>query len=174
MSFRLIAVVLVVAWPCLCAGGPAARPPTSGKPAGVLPVEAERIRLPEPVQFDTRKSGIKPASFPLLDSVAATLETHLDISRLEIEAHTDSRGSAAYNKRMSQERAEAIRRYLVGKGIPGARLVAVGYGEERPIDTNMTAAGRANNRRVELLVKARCPAGQVFAGDKCRSRPRSP
>jgi len=49
-------------------------------------------------------------------------------------------------------------------------MVAVGYGEERPKDTNMTAAGRSKNRRVELLVKARCPAGQVFAGDKCRSR----
>jgi len=137
-------------------------------PAKVLPIHDEQIALPEPIAFKTGKADIHPDSRWVLDCVAATLETHMDIALLEIGVHTDSRGSSAFNKRMSQQRADSVLAYLVGKGLPRERLVAVGYGEERPIDTNRTEDGRRRNRRVELVIKKRCPAGQVFIDGKCK------
>ncbi len=151
----------LLAWPPAVKGG---------GPAGVLPIEKERIVLPAPIAFANNSARILPDSRKVLDSVAATLETHLDIARLEIGVHTDSRGSGAYNKRISQQRADAVARYLKGKGIPGERLEAVGYGEERPIASNRTAAGRAENRRVELVVGKRCPAGRIFVEGTCKPR----
>ena len=149
--------------------GPAATAAAGGQ-AKVLPIEDEQIVLPAPIHFKTTSPRIDPASFTVLDSVAATLETHMDIAQVEIGVHTDSRGSGAYNKKVSQARADAVLTYLKGKGLPRARLTAVGYGEERPIDTNRTAAGRARNRRVELVVKKRCPAGLVFKDGTCKAR----
>ena len=70
---------------------------------------------------------------------------------IEIQGHTDSRGGDDYNMRLSGERAEAVRQYLMQQGIAAGRLTARGYGETRPIDTNRTEAGRANNRRVEFV-----------------------
>jgi outer membrane protein OmpA-like peptidoglycan-associated protein len=143
-----------------------AAPPASR----VLPIQDERLVLPAPLTFEPRSAALLPESLALLTSVAATLETHMDILTLEIGVHTDSMGSDAYNKRLSQDRADAVRRALIGKGVQPLRLVAVGYGEERPIDSNQTEAGRQKNRRVELRITARCPAGQLYAGDGCRPR----
>ena len=70
---------------------------------------------------------------------------------IEIGGHTDSKGSNRYNQKLSQQRVEAVRSYLVNKGVDPSRMTAVGYGEEMPIDTNRTAEGRANNRRVEFI-----------------------
>ncbi len=144
----------------------------AGGQAKVLPIQDERIVLPEPITFKTGSPEIKPASHRVLDSVAATLETHMDIALVEIGVHTDSRGSGAFNKKMSQQRADAVLAYLAGKGLPRDRLAAKGYGEERPIDTNRTAAGREKNRRVELVIKKRCPAGLVFSDGTCKSSTR--
>jgi len=140
------------------------------EPVGVLPVKDDRIVLPGPITFKSGSADILPDSHKLLDSVAATLETHMDIARLAIGVHTDSRGSGAYNKRISQQRADAVLSYLAGKGLPRARLEAVGYGEERPIADNRTEEGRARNRRVEFVVTTRCPRGQVFCDGACKAR----
>ena len=70
---------------------------------------------------------------------------------IEIQGHTDSSGSADLNRALSMLRAEAVREYLIGKGIDPARMTAVGYGEDLPIGDNATAEGRAMNRRVELI-----------------------
>ncbi len=118
----------------------------------VLPVEKNKIVLPEPIAFLHGKDQILPESHWVLDSVAATLETHMNVQLVEIGVHSDSRGSSAFNKRLSQQRAENVLRYLHKKGIPRERLSAVGYGEERPIDTNRTESGRAHNRRVEFVI----------------------
>jgi OOP family OmpA-OmpF porin len=76
----------------------------------------------------------------------------VEIPLVVVGAHTDDRGFPADNRRLSQARAEAVRQYLITKGVPAERLQAQGYGQERPIDTNATSIGRENNRRVEFLI----------------------
>ena len=114
-----------------------------------------KIVLPE-VYFETAKSELKPESHAILDDAAATLKdvcaANPDI-KIEIQGHTDSQGSDAYNMNLSNERAATVKNYLVDKhGIKDARLITKGYGESKPVATNNTAAGRAQNRRVEFLV----------------------
>ncbi|MEP6572594.1 MAG: OmpA family protein [Gemmatimonadota bacterium] len=101
------------------------------------------------VNFATNKSNILPTSFDTLNSVAQSIIANPGI-KIEVQGHTDSRGSAALNARLSQARADAVRQYLLEHGVPADQLVAKGYGPGKPIAPNTTAAGRAKNRRVEL------------------------
>jgi outer membrane protein OmpA-like peptidoglycan-associated protein len=101
------------------------------------------------VMFETGKSALKPESFTVLDIVAQSLNANPDI-RIEIAGYTDNTGSDATNLRLSQARADAVRAYLGSKGVAPGRMIAKGYGKENPIAPNTTAAGRAQNRRVEL------------------------
>ena len=101
------------------------------------------------VNFETGKSALKPESYTILDIVAGSLIGNPDI-RIEIAGYTDNTGTAAVNNRLSQARAEAVRAYLVSKGVHLERMIARGYGLANPVATNTTAAGRAQNRRVEL------------------------
>jgi OOP family OmpA-OmpF porin len=101
------------------------------------------------IEFDTNKSDIKPLYYPLLNEVAVVLEENPHL-KVEIQGHTDSRGSAKYNQRLSEKRARAVMEYFVKKGINKERLTAIGYGLTRSIATNLTSEGRARNRRVEL------------------------
>ncbi|RMG46892.1 MAG: OmpA family protein [Acidobacteria bacterium] len=103
----------------------------------------------EGVFFEVNSADLSPASLEVLDRVAESLLDWPNV-KVEIGGHTDSTGSAAYNKRLSQKRAEAVRQYLISKGVAPERLTAVGYGEEKPIADNKTKEGRARNRRVEL------------------------
>lgn len=105
------------------------------------------------ILFETGKAAIKAESTSTLDQIVNVLNEYKS-SRFSIEGHTDSTGNKAKNQSLSQERADAVKNYLVGKGVDSSRLQSVGYGPDRPIDKNTTAAGRANNRRVEInLVK---------------------
>jgi outer membrane protein OmpA-like peptidoglycan-associated protein len=117
----------------------------------------ESIQILDMVQFETAKATIKPESFGLLDEVAATILAHPEMAKIEVGGHTDSQGSDASNLTLSQNRANAVRDYLVKKGVAAARLTAVGYGELKPIATNKTANGRAENRRVEFKILASDP-----------------
>jgi outer membrane protein OmpA-like peptidoglycan-associated protein len=101
------------------------------------------------VTFETGRSALRTDSYTVLDIVAASLLANPDI-RIEIAGHTDSTGSATTNQRLSQARAEAVRAYLASKGVAPDRMVARGYGPSQPVAPNTTAAGRAQNRRVEL------------------------
>ena len=101
------------------------------------------------VQFDTSKSTLKPASTPVLSAVLDVLKQNPDL-KVEVEGHTDSTGSAAFNDTLSANRARAVLEFFVSKGIDRSRLSARGYGPSRPVASNDTAAGRAQNRRVEL------------------------
>lgn len=114
-------------------------------------VTEEKIEIDQKIQFASGKSRILSVSFPILDSVAQVMSDYPDL-RIEVEGHTDSDGSESYNLRLSQARADAVREYLSGKGISESRLQSVGYGETRPIDTNRTSTGKANNRRVEFRI----------------------
>lgn len=104
------------------------------------------------IQFDFNKSTIKPESYPILDQAAAILANHPEI-RVEIQGHTDSVGSDSYNLKLSNARAGSVRDYLIRRHeIEASKLVARGYGERRPIASNKTNEGRAQNRRVDFLI----------------------
>lgn len=105
------------------------------------------------ILFDTNKDTFKQQTYPVLIAISAILKEYPS-SKFSIEGHTDSDGSNEFNLRLSDSRAMAVKKYLVEQGIDEFRLSAMGYGESKPIDTNNTKAGKANNRRVEVkLVK---------------------
>lgn len=110
------------------------------------------IQIKKRVYFDTKKATIQERSYSILDQVASTLRANTQITKIRVEGHTDDRGSDPFNMRLSQDRAAAVRNYLMSKGIDAERMVAKGYGETQFIDANTTAAGRANNRRVEFRI----------------------
>ncbi|MGK0358290.1 MAG: OOP family OmpA-OmpF porin [Bradymonadia bacterium] len=111
----------------------------------------------EEVSFETNKSLIKPISFAVLNEVADVMKAVKRINRIEVQGHTDSRGKDAYNRDLSQRRAEAVRRCLISRGVKPARVTAVGCGQEAPIDANASRAGRPSNRRVEFKIRAQQP-----------------
>jgi OmpA-OmpF porin, OOP family len=101
------------------------------------------------VLFDTDKSNIKPLMAHILNEVVDVLNSNPGM-KLEVQGHTDSRGTKTYNQTLSEKRADSVKRYLVEKGIAPSRLTSIGYGETLPMDSNDTDEGMANNRRVEL------------------------
>jgi OOP family OmpA-OmpF porin len=111
----------------------------------------ERIELKQKIFFETNKAGILPKSFGLLTEIASALRSRPSM-RVRIEGHTDTQGPRKRNMDLSQARAEAVRRYLVGQGLEEARMEAIGYGPDQPIETNRTTAGREKNRRVEFVI----------------------
>ena len=118
----------------------------------VARIEGKRIIIREKVQFAYNSSKILQASDFILEAVAKILKDHEEIKKVHIQGHTDSKGSNAYNKRLSQRRAASVVRWLTKAGIKKDRLKPEGFGEEKPIDTNDTEEGRANNRRVEFHI----------------------
>ena len=109
------------------------------------------ITLSGSVLFATNKFALLPAAQERLSQVAAALLTTRERGLL-VEGHTDSRGSDSYNLALSQNRADAVRSYLVSRGYGADRIQARGIGKARPVSENDTAEGRANNRRVEIIV----------------------
>lgn len=105
------------------------------------------------ILFNTNKSTFQEKSFAVLDNMANVMK-QFPTAKFAIEGHTDSSGSDKINDPLSLDRANAVRDYLITKGIKADRLTAEGFGSKRPIDTNKTAAGKANNRRTEVrLIK---------------------
>lgn len=115
-------------------------------------VTAREVKLGTQIHFVTNSASISPDSQALLQEIASVLSQHSEIRRLEIQGHTDDTGGAAYNKRLSQDRAEAVRSALVGLGVEASRLSAVGYGADKPLVPNSGDANRARNRRVQLII----------------------
>jgi outer membrane protein OmpA-like peptidoglycan-associated protein len=107
--------------------------------------------------FDTGKAVLKPGARNTLSKIAEQLRMNPD-ARIEIEGHTDSVGSEELNQALSEKRAAAVRDYLAGRGLPAVRISMTGLGESTPVASNDTAAGRQQNRRVELVI---APASQV-------------
>jgi len=105
------------------------------------------------IQFDTAKATLKPESSSMLDQVVALLKQDQSL-KLEVQGHTDNVGAAAANLKLSQDRAAAVKDYLVTTGgIAAARLTTAGFGDTKPVAPNTTDEGRAQNRRVELVKK---------------------
>jgi OmpA-OmpF porin, OOP family len=103
------------------------------------------------IYFDFDKTTLKSESFVELNKVVEFLKSNPTVE-IEISGHTDSKGSDDYNLNLSQGRSQSVVDYIAGQGIDAFRLTAHGYGESKPIDTNNTEDGRANNRRVEFTV----------------------
>jgi outer membrane protein OmpA-like peptidoglycan-associated protein len=118
----------------------------------MVTVTASKVEILEQVRFETGKASIKPQSHKLLDQVAGVLLSHPDLLLVQVEGHTDDRGSALRNIVLAQSRAEAVAAYLESKGVPAERLRAVGFGQGRPIASNASTSGRATNRRVAFTV----------------------
>jgi outer membrane protein OmpA-like peptidoglycan-associated protein len=110
------------------------------------------ITLSGSVLFTSGKADLLAGAQLKLNDVADALLKQDESSKIVIEGHTDSQGSAASNQDLSQRRAEGVRAYLVSRGISGDRLTAQGFGPSRPIADNATTEGRANNRRVEIVI----------------------
>ena len=132
-------------------------PPPPPPPPPPAPRESKKIIL-RGINFDFNKSNIKREFVPVLDEAAQLLRDNPSV-RVTIEGHTDSIGSDAYNQKLSERRANAVKHYLVSKGVMADRLDAVGKGESQPIASNTKPNGRDNpegramNRRAELKVQ---------------------
>ncbi|MCP4600249.1 MAG: OmpA family protein [Proteobacteria bacterium] len=110
-----------------------------------------KVFVLEGVLFNTGKATLKSSSFGKLATLLEylTMKTSVEI---ELSGHTDNVGNDEANQKLSEARAESVRKYLIKKGIAGRRITAVGYGESSPIDSNDTAAGRKKNRRTEVRI----------------------
>jgi OmpA-OmpF porin, OOP family len=117
----------------------------------LAPIEVSSSERLKNIYFDFDKTTLKPESFVELNKVVDFLKQNAHIE-IEIEGHTDNKGSDDYNANLSQGRSQSVVDYIVQQGIDASRLKAHGYGESKPIDTNDTEEGRANNRRVEFTV----------------------
>jgi outer membrane protein OmpA-like peptidoglycan-associated protein len=120
------------------------------------PPKVNETFVVENVYYDFDKANLKPESFPALDEIVRMLNFYPNMV-IELSAHTDSKGSDAYNMKLSEARAKSVVAYLVSKGIDPSRLVAKGYGETMPVAENTidgkdNPAGREKNRRTEFKV----------------------
>lgn len=112
------------------------------------------IRLTSDILFDVNSYSLRPESRQTLRDLATTFGRYADINYLDVQGHTDSTGTSRHNNTLSQNRANAVRSYLVEQGVPSSRVVARGFGESQPKASNATAEGRQLNRRVEIQVRA--------------------
>ncbi len=117
----------------------------------IQPAKAGQKFVLNNIFFETNKATLNTVASTDLDRLVKYLQDNPS-ARVEIQGHTDSRGSVALNNRLSKNRAMSVMNYLIGKGIAANRLVANGYGSSQPADTNNTPEGRANNRRVEVKI----------------------
>lgn len=143
---------------------------------GSFALEGGRLVVKEPIEFDTGKDSLKATSGPALDYVTAFLQAKPELTLLRIEGHSDSLGSSVMNLELSSRRALSLARALVSRGVDCRRLIAVGFGETKPIADNRTEEGRKQNRRMEFVVaalKGRAVMGMPVdgggrvAGDPC-------
>jgi len=112
----------------------------------ILKIELKAVNF-EPQSFDLTQE-----SKAILDEAAIRINANLEIKKIEVQAHTDNKGSEKYNLKLSEQRAASVKAYLVSQGVNEKRLLAKGYGESQPVADNETEDGRAQNRRVELVV----------------------
>ena len=126
----------------------------TGVEVGRNPDGSVQLIMPGSITFDTNKSNIKPNFYATLDKVAQTLAED-NKSAILVTGYTDNTGNDSINIPLSQARAQSVKNYLAGKGVPSSRIDAQGYGSSNPIADNSTASGREQNRRVEISIYAK-------------------
>jgi outer membrane protein OmpA-like peptidoglycan-associated protein len=150
-------------------GVPSKDPKKNGCPRARI--SEKSIDILEQVEFDTGTAKIRPSSDALILEVAGIFKEHLDLTKVEVQGHTDNQGAKGFNKTLSGQRAEAVRKALIALGIDQKRLVAKGYGEDKPIADNTTEEGRATNRRVQFVILERKKAGEKAAAPAPKAPP---
>ena len=143
-----------IAAPAPAAAAPAVAPAPAAKPARTpapAPAVATKVTYAADAFFDFDKSVLKPEGKAKLDDLVSKVKG-INLEVIIAVGHTDSVGSDAYNQKLSVRRSEAVKAYLVSKGIEKNRVYTEGKGEKQPVADNKTAAGRAKNRRVEVEV----------------------
>ncbi len=116
-------------------------------------VAGKEIKLKKQVHFQHDSAEILPDSEAILDELADLMVKRADIKNVEVQGHTDNTGTAPYNLRLSQSRAQAVVDAIAKLGVDPSRMTAKGYGQEKPLGPNTTDAGRAKNRRVQVMIK---------------------
>jgi outer membrane protein OmpA-like peptidoglycan-associated protein len=140
------------------APAPAPAPEPTPEPApqvkSTAAVKGDSVSIPGNIVFDTGQATLKQGagSEVVLDQLLLFLNENPQVTKLRIEGHTDNVGKQPDNEKLSGERALTIKRYLVDKGIAKERLLAVGFGQNKPVADNATEAGRAQNRRTEFKI----------------------
>ncbi len=170
--------------PIVLAPEPAPPPPPPAAPTKKqriktteFKLEGGLLKLPGPVVFETGSDRLSPVSDEVLEIVHDYLDAKPDVTLLRIEGHTDTDGNPAANQTLSEKRSMAVARWLVGVGVKCERLMAVGFGQAKPIVPNDTPDNKAQNRRVAFIPaairgKPNCglavDGGGKPAGDPCR------
>ncbi|OLP59087.1 cell envelope biogenesis protein OmpA [Xaviernesmea oryzae] len=109
------------------------------------------LNMPSNITFATDQDQVNPGFYATLNSVAIVLRK-FEKTLVDVDGHTDSVGNPAYNQGLSERRAASVANYLASQGVDQRRMSAIGYGQERPVASNATEAGRAQNRRVEISI----------------------
>jgi outer membrane protein OmpA-like peptidoglycan-associated protein len=118
----------------------------------LVQVDAKELKIKQQIHFENDSAVILGDSNALLEQIADALARNPGIAQVEIQGHTDNAGTPEHNLTLSEARANAVVAWLVAHGIDQTRLVARGYGQERPIAPNLSVAGRARNRRVQFMI----------------------
>jgi len=142
---------------------PAATPaPTPA--ASTVKQEGNKLKMPGAIVFETGKAVLKPESEPVLEQLKTFLDDKKHLTLIRVEGHTDNVGDAKSNLKLSGDRALAVKNWLVNKGIDSKRLIAVGFGDTKPIADNSKEEGRSQNRRTEFIVAE--SSGKPWLGAK--------
>ena len=118
----------------------------------LVKVLGNEIKLSRQIHFEPDSAKILGDSNALMEEIADVLQRNPNIRKIEIQGHTDNSGSRERNQTLSEARANAVRTWLVKAGVDGDRILAKGYGQERPIAPNVTPANKAKNRRVQFVI----------------------
>lgn len=115
-------------------------------------IVGKQLQVLKKIHFETNSARIKGDSNTILEEIADVMHRNPKLRKVEIQGHTDNTGTRATNERLSQDRADSVRKWLAGHGIAASRLAAKGYGSSRPLAPNVTPANRARNRRVQFII----------------------
>jgi OOP family OmpA-OmpF porin len=118
----------------------------------LIRLDGNKLKMPGAITFEKNKAVLTPESEPTLEQLRTYMVQNPTTTLLRIEGHTDNVGDAAANLKLSGERAEAVKTWLTSHSIESKRLIAVGFGSNKPIADNRTEEGRAQNRRTEFMV----------------------
>ncbi len=118
----------------------------------LVKVQGNEIRISKQIHFDTDSAKILGDSNALMEEIADVMQRTPSIKKVEIQGHTDNTGTREHNQQLSDARASAVKAWLVSAGVDGGRIVPKGYGQDRPLAPNVTAANRTKNRRVQFII----------------------